>query len=97
MKKHFSSVDELKKDTAMQAMSRYAYRKAIVGNKEMIVVPTMQQIEDPIYNAAAELCEAIFDTYDLERNDGVIEDIRDAIYQKLEENGICFLPLFEEY
>ena len=94
----FKTKDELQNCEKLQNMGRYCWKRVILNKEEVIVCTTDQQYEDIIWGDAYEMLETLFDYYNI--NLDIVEfatATRDFVLDILEQNGVRFVDVFDEY
>ena len=98
--KKFNTEQEIKKDPELQKMCRYCWEKVELAGKEVFACTTNQQYEDILWGGALDmlnqLCEHFRIEDEVDTND-LASDVRDYILARLEEQGIKFVDVFDEY
>ena len=90
----FKSVEEMRE--ALQDIT--THKVVLIDGKETIVCPTNQLYEDIIWGKAFSMLSRLERRFDVEvYSCDLASEIRDAILEKLEENGIRFECVHEEY
>ena len=98
--KKFNNVEELQNDKELQSMGRYCWKKVELEGKEVFACTTNQQYGDILWGGAFEmlnqLCEH-FRIKDEVNTSDFASTIRDFVLDTLEERGIRFVDVFDEY
>ena len=96
----FKTEQELKNDPELRDMCRYCWERVELEGKEVFACTTNQQYEDIIWGGALEmlnqLCEHFRIADEINTND-LATDVRDFVLEKLEEQGVKFVDVFDEY
>ena len=97
--KTFNSLEELQNDKELQCMGRYCWQKVKLEGKEVFACSTNQQYEDILWGGIHEIMTQLFDHFEIEDEDkGEYSSLaRDYILELLEENGIKFVDVYDEY
>jgi len=97
--KEFKSIDELQDDKELQNMGRYCWEKVKLNGKEVFACTTDQQYEDILWGGAYEMLKELFEHFEIDKYDAsdFSSDVRDFILARLEEYGIRFVDVFDEY
>jgi len=99
--KEFKTLEELQNNEQLQKMSRYSYEKVKLAGEEVFACTTNQQYEDIIWGSVCEMFHRLFEHFNIEYTGGDFgdwsSDIRDKVLELLEENGIKFVDVFDEY
>ena len=97
--KTFKSLEELQDNEELQKMGRYCWEKVKLEGKEVFACTTNQQYEDIIWGGIYEIMSELFDHFKIDDDDKseYASLTRDYILELLEENGIKFVDVFDEY
>ena len=102
--REFKSIEELQDDEELKKMGRYCWEKVKLNGKEVFACSTNQQYEDIIWSETYEMLEHLFQHFNIEQEcnpDYFITDlssqVRDFVLETLEENGIKFVDVYDEY
>lgn len=98
--KEFKTLEEMRNDEELQSMGRYQWQKAKINGEEVFVCSTDQQYEDIIWGGVYETLNNLFKHFELESEFNASDyasDIRDNILERLEDEGIKFVDVYEEY
>ena len=96
--KEFKSIEELKNDESLKNMGRYCWEKVKLEGKEVFACTTNQQYEDIIWGGIYEMLNDLFKYYEVKNEPSDLSsDIRDFVLEKLEEEGIEFVDVYDEY
>ena len=101
--KEFKTVEEMRDDEDLQSMGRYQWQKVKVNGEEVFACSTDQQYEDIIWGGINETLEQLFKHFHIspEDNQDYLTDlssvVRDFVLERLEENGIEFVDVYDEY
>ena len=103
--KEFNNIEELRENKELQSMGRYQWQKVKVKDEEVFACTTDQQYEDIIWGNTYDMLEQLFKHFNIdidnEDKDFLLTDIsshvRDLVLEELEEEGIKFVDVFEEY
>ena len=98
--KEFKTLEEMRDDEELQSMGRYQWQKAKVNGEEVFVCSTDQQYEDIIWGGIHEMLDNLFEHFELKSEfdaSDYASDIRDKVLEMLEDEGIKFVDVYEEY
>lgn len=101
--KEFKTIEELQANEELQKMGRYCWEKVKLENREVFACTTDQQYEDIIWGGINETLEQLFKHFHIspEDNQDYLTDlssvVRDFVLERLEENGIEFVDVYDEY
>ena len=94
----FKTKEELQNCKELQKMGRYQWQTVMLNGKEVIACSTNQQYEDIIWGGVYELLEKISKYYEREIDSvDIASDVRDYILEILENEGIEFVDVYDEY
>lgn len=94
----FKSLEELKSNKELQNMGRYEHQKVKLNGEIYNACTTNQQYEDIIWGKLYEIFEELNKEYELViPSDDFSSEIRDVILEKLEDHGVRFVDVFDEY
>ena len=101
--KSYNSLEELQKDETLKNMGRYGCKKVELKGEKVYACTTNQQYEDIIWGGTYDVLEKLLkhfgfktETNDISITD-LATDVRDYLLSKLEEKGIKFVDVFDEY
>lgn len=98
--KEFMTIKQMQNDEELQSMGRYQWQKVKVNGEEVFACSTNQQYEDIIWGGVHEMLSELFKHFELEGKfdaSDYASDIRDNILEMLEDEGIKFVDVCEEY
>ena len=98
--KEFETVEEMRNDEDLQSMGRYQWQKVKVDNEEVFACSTNQQYEDILWGGAYEMLDNLFEHFELKCKfdaSDYASTIRDNILEMLEDEGIKFVDVYDEY
>lgn len=96
--KNFNSIEALQNNEELQKMGRYCWEKVKLNGEEVFACTTNQQYEDIIWSFVNEMLINLFMHFNInEDTEDHASEIRNLILDYLEENGIKFVDVFDEY
>ena len=98
--KEFKTEEELRADEELQSMGRYQWQKVKVNGEEVFACSTNQQYEDIIWGGVHEMLSELFEHFELKSEfdaSDYASDIRDKVLEMLDDEGIKFVDVYEEY
>lgn len=96
--REFKTIEEVKNCVELRKAGRYHWERVKVNGEEMIACTTDQQYEDIIWSGIYEMLEQLSDKYDLVIDSmNMASEVRDIVLEKLEEEHVKFVDVFDEY
>lgn len=98
--KEFKTLEEMRDDEELQNMGRYQWQKVKLNGEEVFACSTDQQYEDIIWGGIYEMLSELFKYYELESEfdaSDYASDIRDKVLEMLEDEGVKFVDVYDEY
>lgn len=98
--KEFMTIKQMQNDEDLQSMGRYQWQKVKVNGEEVFACSTNQQYEDILWGGAYEMLDKLFEHFELKGKFDVSDYasiIRDNILEMLEDEGIRFVDVCDEY
>lgn len=98
--KKFNSLEELQNDPELQKMCRYCWQKVELAGEEVFACTTNQQYEDILWGGAFEMLNQLCEHFRIEDEvdtSDFASIIREFVLDTLEERGIKFVDVFDEY
>lgn len=97
--KKFNTVEELKRDSDLQNMSRNGWTKVLLKGKPVYACTTDQQYEDILWGGAHDILTEFNKHFQISEEPSLelCSDIRDFILEKLKEQGIELVDVLDEY
>ena len=96
----FNNVEELQNDKDLQSMCRYCWEKVELEGEEVFACTTNQQYEDILWGGAFEMLNQLCEHFRIEDEvdtSDFASIVRDFVLETLEERGIKFVDVFDEY
>ena len=94
----FNTKEELQSCEELRNMGRYQWQKVKLEGREVIACTTNQQYEDIIWGKLHSIFEELNEYYGTDIwSDDLASVIRDEILERLENEGIEFVDVFDEY
>ena len=97
--KKFDTVEELKRDSDLQNMSRNGWTKVLLKGKQVYACTTDQQYEDILWGETYEMLKKFNKHFQIPEgpDTDLCSDVRDFILEKLKEQGIELVDVYDEY
>lgn len=97
--KEFDTLEELKNDPDLQDMDRYSWEKVMLKGKTVYACTTNQQYEDILWGGAYEMLTEFNQHFQISKEPSadLCSDVRDFILERLQEQGIELVDVFDEY
>lgn len=97
--KDFSTLEELKNDPDLHAMGRYCWEKVLLQGKPVYACTTDEQYENILWGGVYELLTEFNQHFSIpkEPSGELCSEVRDLILERLEEQGIELVDVFDEY
>ena len=98
--KEFKTLEEMRDDEELQYMGRYQWQKVKVNGEEVFACSTNQQYEDILWGGTYEMLDKLFEHFELKGKFDASDyapTIRDNILEMLEDEGIKFVDVYDEY
>lgn len=97
--KEFDTLEELKNDPDLQKMGRYSWTKVMLKGKPVYACTTNQQYEDILWGGANEMLTKFNQHFNIleDPSADLCSDVRDFILERLQEQGIELVNVFDEY
>lgn len=94
----FNNVKEIKDCEELQKLGKYEHTRVMLNGEEVIVCGTDMAYEDMIYGRSHLLISELNKRFDLEIDEtNFATDLRDAVLSLLENYGVTFVDVFDEY
>ena len=97
--KEFDSLEELKNNQDLHAMGRYCWEKVMLKGKPVYACTTNQQYEDILWGGTYEMLTEFNQHFDIPDapSGELCSEVRDLILERLQEQGIELVDVYDEY
>ena len=97
--KNFESLEALKNDSELMDMDSYSWKKVLLKGKPVYVCTTNQQYEDILWGGTYDMLTEFNQHFQIPEEPSVelCSDVRDFILERMQEQGIELVDVFDEY
>ena len=97
--KNFESLEALKNDSELMDMDSYSWEKVLLKGKPVYACTTNQQYEDILWGGIYDMLTKFNQHFQIPEEPSVelCSDVRDFILERMQEQGIELVDVFDEY
>lgn len=97
--KNFESLEALKNDSELMGMERYSWKKVLLKGKPVYACTTNQQYEDILFGGTYDMLTEFNQHFQIPEEPSVdlCSDVCNFILERMQEQGIEFVDVFNEY
>ena len=97
--KEFDTLEKLKNNPDLQDMDRYSWEKVMLKGRPVYACTTNQQYEDILWGGAYTMLTEFNQHFHIPEDPSadLCSDVRDFILERLQEQGIELVDVFDEY
>ena len=97
--KKFENIEALKNDPELMDMDRYSWKKVMLKGKPVYACTTNQQYEDILWGGTYNMLTEFNQYFKISKEPSadLCSDVRDFILDRLQEQGIKLVDVFDEY
>ena len=97
--KNFATLEELKKDSELRDMNRSGWTKVLLKGKPVYACKTAQQYDDILWGGTYEMLKEFNKHFQIPEEPSLelCSDVRDFILERLKEQGIELVDVYDEY